>query len=398
MLDVVIPVYNEEAELADRCIACTAICATSSRSRAHHDRRQRQRRRHARIAASLADELDGVRVVRLEEKGRGRALRAVWSTSDAPVLAYMDVDLSTDLAALAPLVAPLISGHSDLAIGTRLGRGHVVRGPKREIISRCYVLILKSTLAARSPMRSVDSRRSAPTSRNACFRTSPTPAGSSTPNCWCWPNAPACASTKCRWTGWTTRTPESTSWRPLPPTSRASRGCCAASHRAPYRANGCGTAGFVTARRRARLFAAPVGALREHRNRIDGCLPAAVHDAARVDRCPGREPDRAARHRDRQHRSQSPIHIRSGRTRSRRAPPRRGTDRLRHRARHHQRGTGHPARRRARTRYVDAIVLVAANLLATAADSSCCAAGCSTRAETDDSPETRRKPNDDAHS
>ena len=61
----------------------------------------------------------------------------------------MDVDLSTDLAALAPLVAPLISGHSDLAIGTRLGRGsRVVRGPKREIISRCYNLILKSTLAA----------------------------------------------------------------------------------------------------------------------------------------------------------------------------------------------------------------------------------------------------------
>jgi putative flippase GtrA len=62
----------------------------------------------------------------------------------------MDVDLSTDLAALAPLVAPLISGHSDLAIGTRLGRGsRVVRGAKREIISRCYNLILKSTLQAK---------------------------------------------------------------------------------------------------------------------------------------------------------------------------------------------------------------------------------------------------------
>ena len=73
----------------------------------------------------------------------------MWSTSDAPVLVYMDVDLSTDLAALAPLVAPLVSGHSDLAIGTRLGRGsRVVRGAKREIISRCYNLILKSALAA----------------------------------------------------------------------------------------------------------------------------------------------------------------------------------------------------------------------------------------------------------
>src|SRR5207248_466277 len=66
------------------------------------------------------------------------------------VLAYMDVDLSTDLAALGPLVAPLLSGHSDLAIGSRLAKGaRVVRGPKREFISRCYNLILKGTLAAK---------------------------------------------------------------------------------------------------------------------------------------------------------------------------------------------------------------------------------------------------------
>src|SRR5204862_3259601 len=65
-------------------------------------------------------------------------------------LAYMDVDLSTDLAALLPLVAPLLSGHSDLAIGTRLSRGaRVERGPKRELISRCYNRLLRATLAAR---------------------------------------------------------------------------------------------------------------------------------------------------------------------------------------------------------------------------------------------------------
>ncbi len=102
------------------------------------------------IAARLAAELPGVRSVRLEQEGRGRALREVWSASDAAVLAYCDVDLSTDLAALLPLVAPLISGHSDLAVGTRLGRGaRVVRGAKREFISRTYNLILRGTLAAR---------------------------------------------------------------------------------------------------------------------------------------------------------------------------------------------------------------------------------------------------------
>src|SRR3954467_2097066 len=150
-LDVVVPVYNEQTALAD------------SVHRLHRHLRENfpfeARITIAdnasvddtpRIAAELAAELTDVRVMRLEQKGRGRALHAVWSTSDAPVLAYMDVDLSTDLAALAPLVAPLISGHSDLAIGTRLGRGaRVVRGPKREIISRCYNLILKSTLSAR---------------------------------------------------------------------------------------------------------------------------------------------------------------------------------------------------------------------------------------------------------
>jgi putative flippase GtrA len=62
----------------------------------------------------------------------------------------MDVDLSTDLAALSPLVAAVLSGHSDLAIGSRLARGaQVVRGPKRELISRGYNLLLRGTLAAR---------------------------------------------------------------------------------------------------------------------------------------------------------------------------------------------------------------------------------------------------------
>ena len=89
-------------------------------------------------------------LARLAQKGRGRALKQVWLASDAPILAYMDVDLSTDLDALWPLVAPLMSGHSDLAIGSRLARGsRVVRGAKREVISRCYNLVLKGALGAR---------------------------------------------------------------------------------------------------------------------------------------------------------------------------------------------------------------------------------------------------------
>lgn len=101
-------------------------------------------------AEALAAELPDVRAVRFGARGRGGALRSVWSESDAEVLSYMDVDLSTDLAALLPLVAPLISGHSDLAIGSRLQRSaRVVRGPKRELISRSYNVLLHAVLGAR---------------------------------------------------------------------------------------------------------------------------------------------------------------------------------------------------------------------------------------------------------
>ena len=102
------------------------------------------------IACALEAELANVRATYLSEKGRGRALHAVWLASTAEVVCYMDVDLSTDLSALLPLVAPLLSGHSDVAIGTRLARSsRVVRGPKREIISRCYNVLLRTTLTTR---------------------------------------------------------------------------------------------------------------------------------------------------------------------------------------------------------------------------------------------------------
>src|SRR5438045_1439375 len=87
--------------------------------------------------------------MRLNDKGPGRALAATWLMRTADVVAYMDVDLSTDLDALLPLVAPVISGHSDVAIGSRLSTGsRVRRGWKRELISRCYNALLHVTLGA----------------------------------------------------------------------------------------------------------------------------------------------------------------------------------------------------------------------------------------------------------
>jgi glycosyltransferase involved in cell wall biosynthesis/putative flippase GtrA len=150
-VDVVVPVYNEEADLDTSVRRLHRYLSESLpftfritiADNASTDGTQE-------VAARLVDELSHVVYRRLDEKGRGRALRSAWGASDAAVLAYMDVDLSTDLAALLPLIAPLLSGHSDLAIGSRLARGsNVVRGVKRELISRCYNVILRGTLAAR---------------------------------------------------------------------------------------------------------------------------------------------------------------------------------------------------------------------------------------------------------
>jgi putative flippase GtrA len=150
-VDIVIPVYNEERDLAPSVRRLhtflndefpfsyrITIADNASTDNTWH------------IARTLTETLPHVRAVRLEQKGRGRALNTTWLASDARVLAYMDVDLSTDLAALLPLVAPLLSGHSDIAIGSRLNRSsNVTRGAKRETISRCYNLILKTTLRTR---------------------------------------------------------------------------------------------------------------------------------------------------------------------------------------------------------------------------------------------------------
>jgi len=150
-IDIVVPVYNEAAALEPSVRRLHAFLRTELpftwrvviADNASTDGTPA-------IAERLAEELPGVAVLRLARKGRGRALRAAWSASRARVVAYMDVDLSTDLRALLPLVAPLLSGHSDLAIGTRLAHGaRVVRGPKRELISRGYNTLLRTTLRAR---------------------------------------------------------------------------------------------------------------------------------------------------------------------------------------------------------------------------------------------------------
>lgn len=99
------------------------------------------------IAEGLAAERpEAFAAYHLDEKGRGRALRRVWLASGSRVVAYMDVDLSTALGAIAPLVDPLLSDDADITFGSRLAPGaHCKRGLKREFVSRCYNWLLRRT-------------------------------------------------------------------------------------------------------------------------------------------------------------------------------------------------------------------------------------------------------------
>jgi putative flippase GtrA len=150
-LEIVVPVHNEERILALSIRRLHRYLSTSMpfswriviADNASTDATPE-------IAHTLASALWQVDMLRLEQKGRGRALRAAWSQSTARAVAYMDVDLSTDLRALLPLASSLLSGHSEVAIGTRLAHGsRVTRGPKREYISRSYNHLLRAILRAK---------------------------------------------------------------------------------------------------------------------------------------------------------------------------------------------------------------------------------------------------------
>jgi glycosyltransferase involved in cell wall biosynthesis len=151
VLDVVVPVFNEDAHLewslrrlhghlVDSFPHSFQITVADNASTDTT----------LRIAERLARELPGLKVLRFQERGRGNALRHVWLHSPSPVLAYVEAGMSIDLAAVAPLLAPLISGHSDLAIGTRLARTSSATGCHRSTsVSRSYNILLHLVLGAR---------------------------------------------------------------------------------------------------------------------------------------------------------------------------------------------------------------------------------------------------------
>lgn len=152
-LDVVIPVLNEEKALAT---STAAVAEYISANLGDCDWRIRIADNGStdstpEIAQRLAEQHDRLSYLRIEQRGRGRALREAWLDSKADVLCYMDVDLSTDLTALPKLVTAIIDDGYDIAIGSRLARGSEVldRPPHREFISRVYNLIVRTMFLTR---------------------------------------------------------------------------------------------------------------------------------------------------------------------------------------------------------------------------------------------------------
>ncbi|MGH3797616.1 MAG: glycosyltransferase [Pseudonocardiaceae bacterium] len=150
-VDVVVPVHNEERALP----GCLQVLRAHLEAQFPFDWTitvvdNASTDGVLRVATELAESDDRVRVLHLDCKGRGHALRTAWAWSDADVVVYMDVDLSTSLDALLPLVVPLVNGHSDLAIGSRLAPGaRTRRSPRRELISRCYITMIRLSHGAR---------------------------------------------------------------------------------------------------------------------------------------------------------------------------------------------------------------------------------------------------------
>lgn len=146
-IDIVIPVLNEETQLASCVHSLFAHLQTVDD---YHARiviaDNGSTDKTPEIGRGLAERKKGISYVRYDQPGRGHALTKCWSDSQADLVAYMDVDLSTDLNCLPALLQPLLEDKADISVGTRLSNeSRVRRSWKREFLSRCYNRLLRTT-------------------------------------------------------------------------------------------------------------------------------------------------------------------------------------------------------------------------------------------------------------
>jgi glycosyltransferase involved in cell wall biosynthesis len=150
-VDTVIPVYNEEHVLEQSVTTLHAFLS----DHLPHDWRivvadNASTDGTLAVAQRLKERFERVDYVHLDQKGRGRALRATWLGSRADVVSYMDVDLSSDIKAYPALIRAITDEGYDLSTGSRLARGaRTTRSLKRDTISRGYNLMIKAVMWTR---------------------------------------------------------------------------------------------------------------------------------------------------------------------------------------------------------------------------------------------------------
>lgn len=143
-VDVVLPVYNEEAVLRNNTLILYEYLKRTAdfswniiiADNASSDRTSE-------IAKALISGKSNIRYEFLPVKGRGYALRNAFLRSNADILSWMDIDLSTNIRYFKLLIEGIQCGY-DIAIGSRLMQGsRIKRRLNREIISRAYNSLVK---------------------------------------------------------------------------------------------------------------------------------------------------------------------------------------------------------------------------------------------------------------
>jgi glycosyltransferase involved in cell wall biosynthesis len=140
---VVIPVYNEEEQLEWSVEKVLKVCKSNYNNFQILIADNASTDKTLNIAKKLSKKHKEVTCIHLDQKGRGRALKRSWTTTDADIMCYMDVDLSTDLKYLKPLTDTIEEGY-DISFGTRHQKdSKLERSVKRDILSKGYNYLLK---------------------------------------------------------------------------------------------------------------------------------------------------------------------------------------------------------------------------------------------------------------
>ena len=146
-LDIILPVYNEQSILKQ---SVSIICEFIINNLTSYDTNiiiidNGSTDSTFEVANQLTKSHHNVKAKKIKTKGRGIALKTAWSESSSDLLLYMDVDLSTDLSSLKPLIYEIDFNNFDIAIGSRLLKNSVVSNRKflRTLTSKTYSFLTR---------------------------------------------------------------------------------------------------------------------------------------------------------------------------------------------------------------------------------------------------------------